>query len=260
MPALSVIVITRNEAHNIRDCLASVAFADDIVVLDSGSVDGTPELASAAGARVEAAPDWPGFGPQKNRALALARGDWVLSLDADERVTPELAEQIRRVLAAGDAADGYEMPRSSYFCGRFMRHGGWWPDRVLRLFRRSAGRFTDDKVHERVLVQGRIGRLDAPLEHWTYRSLDAALEKMNRYSSLSAQGLQARGRQASLASAIGHGWWAFVRTYFLRRGFLDGSQGFLLAVLNAETSFYRYAKLSLAPRPGTVARDERAPE
>lgn len=241
---LSVVIITKNEAANLPACLESVRFADEIVVLDNASEDGTAALARERGARVEVVRDWPGFGPQKNRALALATGDWVLSLDADERVPPALAEEIRAAMAGGECV-AYEMPRSSWFCGRFMRHSGWWPDRVLRLFRREAGRFSEDLVHERVIVSGRVGRLTAPLEHWTHRSLGAALEKMNRYSSLSAEALHARGKRSSIASAIGHGFWAFVRTYVLRRGFLDGRQGFLLAVMNAETSYYRYAKLAL---------------
>lgn len=257
---LSVVIITKNEAANLPACLESVRFADEIIVLDNASEDGTAAIARERGARVAIVEDWPGFGPQKNRALALATGDWVLSLDADERVPAALAEEIRAAMARGDCV-GYEMPRSSWFCGRFMRHSGWWPDRVLRLFRREAGRFSDDLVHERVVVTGAVGRLTAPLEHWTHRSLDAALQKMNRYSSLSAEALHARGKRSSIASAIGHGFWAFVRTYVLRRGFLDGRQGFLLAVMNAETSYYRYAKLALlgaAAKPAMKTPPEEA--
>ena len=149
-PRLSVIIITRNEAAHIVACLESVAFADEFIVVDSGSTDNTVELARAMGAVVEQTADWPGFGPQKNRALALAEGEWVLSIDADERVTPELAEEIQRVIAA-DGPDTYEMPRLSNFCGRFIRHSGWWPDYVLRLFRRGSARFTDAPVHEKAV-------------------------------------------------------------------------------------------------------------
>ena len=252
MPQLTAVIIAKNEAHNLRACLESIGFCDEIVVLDGGSTDGTADIARAAGARVEVSADWPGFGPQKNRALAFAGGDWILSIDADERVTPGLAEEIRAIVTGATGADcsGYEMPRSSNFCGRFMRHGGWWPDRVLRLFRRGAGRFSDDIVHERVIVDGRVGRLRSPLEHWTYPTLDAALDKVNRYSGASARMLHARGRRASLAGAIGHGLWAFLRTYVVRAGFLDGREGFMLAVTNAETSYYRHAKLLLLDGDG----------
>src|SRR5690606_33239293 len=162
---LSVIIITRNEAANIEACLQSVGFADECIVLDSGSTDDTVALAAAFGARVETTADWPGFGPQKNRALDLATGDWVLSLDADERVTPELAQEIQAVLREADF-EAYDMPRLSSFCGRFMRHSGWWPDRVVRLFRRGAARFTDAAVHERVDARGPIGHLQPHLLHY----------------------------------------------------------------------------------------------
>ncbi|SUV88617.1 transferase [Bordetella pertussis] len=156
---LSVIIITKNEAANILACLESVAFADEFIVVDSGSTDNTVELARDFGARVEVTPDWPGFGPQKNRALDLATGDWVLSIDADERVTPELASEIQAAMA-GATADCYEIARLSDFCGRFIRHSGWWPDYVLRLFRRGSARFTDAAVHERVVpAQGQPARL-----------------------------------------------------------------------------------------------------
>ncbi|RZS78428.1 glycosyltransferase family 2 protein [Pigmentiphaga kullae] len=241
---LSVIIIARNEARNLADCLESVRFADEIVVVDSGSTDETVDIARRHGARVEITPDWPGFGPQKNRALALATGDWVLSLDADERVTPELAAAIADVLRA-PRHDAYDMPRLSSFCGRFIRHSGWWPDRVLRLFRRGTARFSDDLVHEKVVADGEAGHLAPHLLHYTYPDLDSAIAKMNRYSSDSAQALHARGRRAGVGAAIGHGAWTFVRLYVFKRGFLDGRHGFLLAATAAAGSFYRYAKLSL---------------
>lgn len=242
LPRLSVIVITRNEAAHIRRCLESVAFADEIVVVDSGSEDDTVTIAQSCGARVVTHADWPGFGPQKNRALDLARGEWVLSIDADETVTPALAEQIQGVLAA-PACAGYDIPRLSNFCGRYMRHGGWWPDRVLRLFRRDAGRFTDARVHEKVIVQGRVGHLQAHFLHDTHPDLDGALAKMNRYSTDGAMAAHARGKSAGMASALGHGAWAFLRMYVLRRGFLDGRHGFVLACVTAMGTFSRYAKL-----------------
>ena len=241
---LSVIIIARNEARNLADCLESVRFADEIVVVDSGSTDETVDIARSLGARVEVTSDWPGFGPQKNRALALATGDWVLSLDADERVTPDLAAAIADTLRA-PRHDAYDMPRLSSFCGRFIRHSGWWPDRVLRLFRRGTARFSDDTVHEKILPAGSVGHLEPHLLHYTYPDLDTAVAKMNRYSTDSARSLHARGRRASIGTAIGHGLWTFIRLYFFKRGFLDGRHGFLLAATAAAGSFYRYAKLSL---------------
>lgn len=243
---LSAILITRDEEINIGECLASVAFAREIVVVDSGSSDATVAIAQAAGARVVHTSDWPGFGAQKNRALAEASQPWVLSIDADERVTPELRDEILRVVnAAGPQPEAWAMPRHSSFCGQFMNHSGWYPDRVLRLFRRGTARFSDDVVHERVLPSGGVGHLRHHLLHISYRDLETVLDKMNRYSTAGAQRLHGSGRRASLGSAILHGLWAFLRTYVLQRGFMDGRLGFVLAVSVAEGTYYRYLKLWL---------------
>ena len=245
LPQLSVIVITRNESSQIVGCLNSVRFADEWIVVDCGSNDNTVELARRWGAAVYIHSDWPGFGPQKNRALAYARGQWVLSLDADERVTPELAAEIERVLADPNAADGYTAPRLSAYCGGFLRHGGWWPDRVLRLFRRQAGRFSDRLVHETVHVNGEVKALHAHFVHYTYPTVESVIDKMNAYSTAGALTMLQRNRRAGLLQAVLHGLWSFVRGYFLRAGFLDGTRGFLLAVSNAENVYYRYVKLWL---------------
>lgn len=242
-PRLSVAIITRDEAHNIADCLDSVAFGDEIVVVDSGSGDATVALARARGARVIET-DWPGFGAQKNRALDACAGDWVLSLDADERVSAELRAEIERTLAA-PRFDVYEIPRRSYYVGRFMRHGGWWPDHVPRLFRRGAARFSDARVHERLVTDAPIGRLSAPLVHYSFRTMEAVLDKINHYSTASAQTLAERGAEPGLTTAIVHGVAAFLRTYVFKLGFLDGKHGFMLAVSNAEGSYYRYVKAML---------------
>jgi glycosyltransferase involved in cell wall biosynthesis len=240
---LSVILITKNEAMNIRECLESVAWADEIIVVDSGSSDGTVEICRELGAHVYVH-DWPGFGIQKNRALSYASHDWVLSIDADERVTPELRAEIGSVLSEA-GVDGYDIPRLSNFCGRFMRHSGWHPDYVLRLFRRDKARFSDALVHEAVQLQGRKERLQHSLLHYSYRDFEDVIAKLNSYSSAAAIMQDQRGKQGGLGTALLHGLWAFVRTYFLRAGFLDGREGVMLAIMNAENSYYRYIKLWL---------------
>ena len=247
MTRLSVIVITKNEAANIEACLRSVPFADQIVVLDSGSTDDTVRIARSLGADVSISHDWQGFGIQKNRALALVNSDWVLSLDADERLSPELQTEIRAVLDA-PRFDAYSIPRLSSFCGQYMHHSGWYPDRVTRLFRRQAARFSDDLVHERIVTSSVVGKLRAELLHESYRNFEAVLDKANRYSSAGAQSLLNRGKTASLGTALGHGLWAFFRTYFLRLGFLDGRMGLVLAISIAEGTYYRYLKLWLLGR------------
>jgi glycosyltransferase involved in cell wall biosynthesis len=246
MPLLSAIVITRNEAANIGECLDSLAFCDERIVVDCGSTDGTAEVARDKGALVEFH-EWRGFGAQKNHALALATGTWVLSIDADERVTPKLAAAIREAVAMGDA-DAWEFPRLSSFCRRQMRHSGWYPDYVLRLFRRGKARFDDVIVHERVICTGVVKRLRPPLIHHPVARLEDALSRMDRYSTASAEAIVASGRKVSFMTGIGHGLYSFLRTYFLRAGFLDGAEGFLLAVANAEGSYYRYMKAWLATR------------
>ncbi len=245
---ISAILITRNEAAMIGRALKSVAWADEIIVVDSGSTDNTVELCRQAGAKVLVTADWPGFGPQKNRALALASGEWIFSLDADEWVTLDAQREIREAIVHANGKQAFRMPRRSSYCGHFMRHGGWWPDYVVRLFRRERGRFSEDLVHERLILDGPVGTLKAPLLHETYRDLDEVLAKINRYSTAGAQMAFAKGRRSSLAGAVAHGSWAFMRTYVLRLGLLDGAAGFMLAVSNAETVYYKYRKLALLAR------------
>jgi glycosyltransferase involved in cell wall biosynthesis len=242
---LSAIVIAKDNERTIARCVESLRFADEIVVVDSGSTDATPDICRSLGARVHITDDWPGHGPQKNRALDLATGDWVLSVDSDEWVTPALREEISALLRSPAERRGYAMPRCSSFCGREMKHSGWWPDYVVRLFRRDAGRFTDDDTHERLVVDGGIGKLKAPLMHEAIVDLDQMLLKMNAYSSGSARMKREAGGRGGVLRGIAHGLWAFLRTYVLRRGFLDGREGFLLAVANAEGSYYRYVKMAM---------------
>lgn len=246
--SLSVIVITKDEEAAIARTLDSVAWADEIVVVDSASADRTVEIARERGATVVVTQDWPGFGPQKNRALDLATGDWVLSLDADEWLTPASAAEIKSAIGARAGSAAYRLPRRSSFCGRFMQHSGWWPDYVVRLFRRGSARFSDDSVHERVIVDGALGTLREPIMHETFVDLEDLVGKMNRYSTLTAQQLEQAGKSAGLVEAIGRGLWAFVRTYVFRAGFLDGREGFMLALATAEGTYYRYAKLMLLSR------------
>jgi glycosyltransferase involved in cell wall biosynthesis len=246
LPRLSAIVITRNEARNIADCLDTLAFCDERIVVDSGSTDDTVRLAEGKGARV-VKNRWSGFGAQKNFALMLAGGDWVLSIDADERVSPGLARQILDAIAT-NRNTGYELPRRSSFCGRRMRHSGWSPDYVLRLFRRGRARFSEDIVHERVICEGPIARLSEPLLHYPVTRLEDALSRMDRYSTAGAEMTVAAGKRVSFTTGIVRGLWTFIRTYFLRGGFLDGREGFLLAVANAEGTYYRYMKAWLKGR------------
>lgn len=240
MPRLSAIIITKDEAANIGDCLDALAFCDECIVVDAASSDGTMLLAKKKGARV-ATHGWRGFGVQKNYALSLATGDWVLSIDADERVTPELAKEIRAAIDAG-TADGYEILRRNTFCGRVLRG----TDPVLRLFRREKGRFTDDVVHERVVCNGTVARLTEPMMHFSVTRLEDAIRRIDQYSTLGAEALAASNRRITAFSGVLHGAGAFLRIYLLKLGFLDGAAGFMLAVANAEGAYYRYQKAWLA--------------
>lgn len=252
---LSVIIITKNEASHIGRCLESVAWADEIIVLDSGSTDATVEICRRHTDKVFQT-DWPGFGIQKQRALDHARGDWVLSIDADEVVTEELKNAIVQALRNGPF-DAYQINRLSSYCGREIRHGGWWPDYVLRLFRRHLGRFSEALVHEQVYVDGAIGRIETPLLHESFVNLEEVLHKVDGYSTLNADMLHRRGVRSSLGKAIGKALWNFFRTYLLKLSILDGAEGLMLAISNAEGTYYKYAKLWLLQKkldsPGLIS-------
>ena len=245
--SLAVVIVARNEAARIGACIASAAFADEVLVLDSGSTDGTDALAEAAGARVVVT-DWPGYGPQVARGFSLATSDWVLSLDADERIPPPLQAEILTAIASG-AKDGYRIPRWSEFCGKVLHHGGWRPDRTLRLARRAKAGFTSDFLHAHMTVDGAVGDLGHSLIHLSYPDVHDVLDKLDRYSSGSARDMHARGKEASLSKAIAHGLFAFVRTYLLKLGFLDGRHGLMLAIYNAEYAYYKYVKLMFMQSP-----------
>ena len=263
---LSVIVITKNEAARLPTCLASVAFADELIVVDAASTDNTADLARGFGARVIVTPDWPGFGVQKQRALDAASGDWIFCIDADEWLDDGLATAVRQItqapLSAAPSAH-YAVGRMSAFCGQWMRAGSWYPDVGIRLFKRGSARFSPDRVHERLLLEDLTGtasttqpprpakapQLPGLLLHNSMTGLHDAVDKMNRYSSGRAVDLQARGRRGGVGRAVGHGLWAFFRGFVLRRGFLDGRLGLVLAVLDGQASYFRYLKMWLADRP-----------
>jgi glycosyltransferase involved in cell wall biosynthesis len=240
---LSVCIIAFNEEERIGDCLASVRWADEIVVVDSGSTDRTRAIAADAGARVIERP-WPGFVAQKNFALEQATGDWVLCVDCDERVSPALAEEIRRVLAAPPAdVDGWSMPRKTHYLGRWITHGGWYPDRKVRLVRRGRARWGGVDPHDRLFADGRVAPLGGDLHHYTYRDIADHLRTIDRFTTIGAGELHARGRRGALLPLLFHPAGKFLRMYLLRLGFLDGAPGLLVAVLGSYYVFLKYAKL-----------------
>ncbi len=248
VPGLSVILITKNEGRRLDRCLSSVSFADEIIVLDGASDDNTVEVARAHRAKVVVDAAWPGFGPQKNRVLAMATREWVLSIDADEAVTDQLAESIRQTVAGATARGtgrseepvcGFVLSRLSCFAGRPLRFGDWASDRVLRLVRNGRARFSDVPVHEQLLCDGPTAALEGRLMHYTLDSMADARDKAHRYAQAAAPRVASRGK-GGLVSACVHGGWAFIRGAFLRLGFLDGLYGFKLAWANAYGTWLRY--------------------
>jgi len=235
--SLSVILITKNEEADLPRCLASLSFADEIIIVDNGSTDRTPEIAQEYGATFYSE-EWHGFGPQKNIALSKASSDWVFSIDADEVVPEQLAMEIKSIVDNPNC-EGYEIPRVTTFCGKKVRFGDWGRDRVLRLFKRGVGEFTNDQLHERVVVDGTIGCLKNAMIHNSVSSIEDAKEKMRLYAEISA-----RGRSGSFMKAISHGSWTFIRSYLLRFGWLDGWTGFRVAQLCAKGTYLRYTLAS----------------
>jgi glycosyltransferase involved in cell wall biosynthesis len=242
MEKISVAIITQNEERNIRGCLESVRWADEIVVVDNGSTDRTQAICREYGARVFQE-DWKGYSGQKNSAIEKARNEWVLSLDADERILPELLREMERNLDEDPSVDGYWIPRKNFFLGRWIRRCGWYPDLNLRLFRKSRGRFGERAVHERVEIQGRTVTLSNPLIHETYRSLSDFFQRMDRYSTLAAEEMQRAGRKFRWVDAFFRPPFTFLQMYLLRAGFLEGYSGWLLSVLYSFYTFAKYIKL-----------------
>lgn len=239
--SISATIITKNEAANIAACIESLSWADEIVVVDSGSTDETVAIAKRYTEKVFVE-TWQGQGRQKNRAAELASGPWILSVDADERVSSELAREIRQAVASGDAAV-YAMRRKNLYKGQWVRHCGWWPDWVKRLFRKGEARFSDDVIHDSLHSERPVRKLAAPLEHHSFHSPEDFLMRAYWYAHHQARELHRKGRRASVWTAVSHGAFALLQTYFLRLGFLDGAAGLLVAVSNGVGVFYRYMML-----------------
>ncbi len=233
MPTLSVILITKNEEADLPACLGSVAFADEIIIVDNGSTDRTSEVAKEYEVNFFTE-EWHGFGPQKNIALSKASCEWVFSIDADEVVPSKLAGEIQKTIE-NPVNDGYEIPRVTTFCGKKVRFGDWGRDKVLRLFKRGRGEFTNDQLHERVIVRGVTGQLKHSMIHNSVTSVEDAKEKMVSYATISA-----KGRKGSVPKAISRSFWTFFRSYILLFGWLDGWTGFRVAQLCAKGTYLRY--------------------
>ena len=242
MPKLSVTIITLDEADHIAAAIDSAAWADEVIVVDSGSRDGTPALARAKGVRVEHR-DWSGWIDQKNFAASLASNDWIFSLDADERITPALATELRELLQNEPASRGYRVPRVTFHLGRWIRTTDFSPDFQTRLYDRRAARWRGKYVHESVSVDGPVGQLRQELEHYSYRDLRDHLDRINAYSTLAARQMYEGGRRASVIDLLVHPPAAFLRNYLLRRGFVDGGVGLTLSAVNAYSVFLKFAKL-----------------
>jgi glycosyltransferase involved in cell wall biosynthesis len=252
---LTVTVITRNEAANIAAALASVSWADEIIVVDSQSTDDTVSIARRLATRVEVR-DWPGYSAQKNFAADLASHDWILSLDADERVTPALAGEIRQLLASSPAVGGYRIPRVAWYLGRWIRSTDWYPDYQLRLYNRRAGRWNGRRVHESVELAGAVGQLRNELEHHPYRDISHHLQTIDRYTTLAAQEQRAAGRRVRPWQTLFYPRFAFLRNYILKGGFRDGSTGLVVSLLN---SYYVFLKLAKLWELDTQKPDSRSP-
>jgi len=242
MEKISVAIITKDEERNIGDCLESVKWADEIVVVDNGSTDRTLSICQEYGARIFQE-EWKGYSGQKNSAIEKAGNEWVLNLDADERVSPELRQEMQKSLEGNQGVNGYWIPRKNFFLGQWIRYCGWYPDLNLRLFRKSRGRFGERVVHERLELAGKALTLTHPLIHETYQSLSDFFQRMDRYSTLAAQEMHREGRKFRLTDVVFRPPFTFLQMYFLRAGFLEGYLGFVLSVLYSYYTFAKYAKL-----------------
>jgi len=238
---VSAVIIAQDEERNLPDALRSVAFCDEVVVVDAGSTDRTREVAREAGARVIVNSPWPGFVEQRNVAVDAASHDWVLAVDADERVSPALRDEIAALRSAGYHHSGYRVPRVAFYMGRWLRGTDWYPDPQLRLFDRRQGRWQGALVHESVVVRGSVGRLRSDLEHHPYEDIGDHMRSIDRYTTLWARQAYAAGRRAGPVEGLASASWAFLRNYVLKGGVLQGQAGLAVSILN---SYYTYAKLA----------------
>lgn len=252
MPPLSVTIITRNEASNIAEVLQSVSWAEETIVVDAESSDDTVAIARRHATRVLVRP-WNGYGDQKNFAAGLAQHDWILSIDADERVTQELAEDIRRTLLSDPPVRGFRIPRVTFHLGRWIKSTDWYPDYQLRLYDRRYARWNNRHVHESVSVDGDVRRLQGELQHFAYRDLSHHLETIDRYTTLAARQMYDEGRRAGLVDLLFHPPLAFLRNYVLRLGIRDGLPGLIISLLNSYYVMLKFAKLwELQAAPANV--------
>ena len=242
---ISAVLIVKNEADSLRACLESVKWCDEIVIMDSGSSDSTLKIAAEYTDKIFTESDWQGFGQQRQRAQAKVSSDWIFMIDADEHVTPQLKASIQSIVSENKQDSVYETPRLSWVFGRFIRHSGWYPDYVIRLYPTAKGRYGDDKVHEKVYYDNgmQVKQLKGDLLHYTYKNMEHYLVKSAHYAAAWAEQREARGKRASIAQGLVHGLGCFIKMYLIRAGFLDGRQGFLLAVLSAHSTFVKYADL-----------------
>ena len=253
---ISAVIITKDEEDRVPRALASLGFADEVIVLDTGSSDRTVEVCRETGARVEQA-EWRGYVEAKNAAAGLASSDWVLSLDADEEVTPELRAELERIAAGDGEAVGYYIPRRNHYLGRWVRRCGWYPDYQLRFWRRGLGSWTGGRVHESVKVDGPTARARGALNHFTYESTEEHLLRMNRYAELSALDKHERGEKAGFLGLMFAAPWQFFRLYFLRGGLLDGVTGLVVSAMGAHYAFLKKLKLWEMQRSDSGADEER---
>lgn len=256
---ITAYVIAFNEEKKIHDCVQTLLWADEIVVADSGSVDRTAEIAADLGARVIQIP-FSGFGALRNEAVDHCRGEWIFSLDADERCTAETRDEIRTIVDSPDALDIYHVPRKNWFLGRWIRHSGWYPNyRQPQLFRRGKMTYGSEPVHEGWISHSDkpTGALESAIWQMPFGSIAETVDKGNRYSTLGVDKLVERGKRGSFGAALFHGWWAFVKHYLFKLGFLDGWPGFVIAMMNFNGTFYRYAKLTERQNNWDPPRSER---
>lgn len=252
--SISVYILAFNQKHKIRPAIESVLWADEVLLIDSGSTDGTDEIAREFGVVVHQIP-FTGFGALRNEAVSKCRFEWIFSLDSDERMTPEAKDEILSILSSSHPMDAYLVPRKNYLLGQWIRHSDWYPDyRQPQLFRKGAMTYSSDIVHESYSMNPgfRLGTMKNPIIQIPFYNLDEMLSKMNRYSTLGSEKLADKKARASILNALLHGLWAFFRHFIIKKGFLDGRGGFVIALYNFESSFYKYAKLFDKRKKGVI--------